>query len=265
MDESRFGLFKTAVFVLSFAAVYTLQRLLPWTGPRNGLARWHRNLPIGAVNTVLLSLACGGCLCAAARLAESWGIGLLRALPGWLAVAATIAALDLLSWAWHRANHRLGPLWRFHAVHHSDGRLDLTTALRFHAGELVLSLPIQLAAVALLGPPIEALLAFEAVFGLCNLYVHSDSRLPPRVEALVGRLFVVPALHRLHHSIDPAEHDRNFGTIFSIWDRALGTFLDGRSDARVVVGLGPFAGDRLPGGLALLPLPLHPGTRRGGS
>jgi sterol desaturase/sphingolipid hydroxylase (fatty acid hydroxylase superfamily) len=238
VDETRFQLIKTSGFVLSFALVFLVQTLAPY---RRGSQRggWRQNLPIAGLNAIVLTIVCGGCLCTAARFAETRRLGLLRtaAVPAWAAIVVTVVALDFVLWGWHQANHRLPWLWRFHRVHHSDVDFDVSTGLRFHTGELVLSLPLKLATVVLLGAPLLAVLLFELVFGLFNLFVHGDIRMDPAWESRLTRVLVLPANHRLHHSRDAVQYGSNFGTVLSVWDRWLGTWAGGSSSARITTGL----------------------------
>lgn len=263
MNETLFQQWKLSGLVLAFATVLALQWLAPWArfGARGGVGRF-RNVPIAVVNALVLGIACGTCICAAARWSADHRIGLFHrtTLHPLIAVLVTVPVLDLVSWAWHRAMHRVPFLWRFHRVHHSDRMLGASTALRFHFGELLLSLPLRLATVVLLGAPIEGLLLFEVIFGFFNLFEHGNLRLPLSLERLLGRIVVLPALHRLHHSIVPAELDRNFGTVFSAWDRAFGTFADADSDRPIEVGLPPGSGNAGEGFLDQLRMPLHTGN-----
>jgi len=164
-------------------------------------------------------------------------------------------ALDLVSYCWHRANHRIPPLWRFHQVHHSDAAFTVSTGVRFHPGELVLSLPLRLAAIAAVGAPIIGVIVFEIVFSVANLVEHGDIDLPLEFERRLGRVCITPALHRRHHSRRRDELDSNFGTIFAFWDRLLGTFADNSSAERVDTGLPELS--RTPGLSAALLLPRH--------
>lgn len=250
MDETTFQIAKGAGFVLSFALVFAAQSLWPYRrGLRLVSANWRPNLPLAAANTVLIALLCGGCLCAAARFAEVRGLGLLRVAGAPLAVslAVTFVALDLTLWAWHRANHRLGPLWRFHRVHHSDVDFDVTTSLRFHAGELLMSLPIKMGVAILLGAPVSAVLLFEVVFGLFNMMVHGNLRLPAAAEAALAGIVILPAVHRRHHSVESADRESNFGTVLSLWDRLFGTWRAARSSDAVTTGLPASGGDAAAG------------------
>jgi sterol desaturase/sphingolipid hydroxylase (fatty acid hydroxylase superfamily) len=200
---------------------------------------WRQNVPLAVFNAVVMSLICGTCLCTVARYAEARGFGLFQfaGAPAWVAIGGTIFALDFVLWAWHLANHRLPWLWRFHRVHHSDRDFDVSTSLRFHTGELLLALPLKLLTIAALGAPLIALLLFEVGFGLFNMFVHGNIRMPDALESRLSSVIVLPANHRLHHSVHPREHERNFGTVFSLWDRALGTWAGGRSTDEVTTGL----------------------------
>jgi sterol desaturase/sphingolipid hydroxylase (fatty acid hydroxylase superfamily) len=153
-------------------------------------------------------------------------------------------------------------LWRFHQAHHSDTHYTVTTALRFHPGELLLALPVRLVAVAIIGVPVAGLIVFEVVFAFANFWEHGNIALPLRLEQRLGRLFITPALHRRHHSVEAALLDSNFGTIFSFWDRLLGSFGESRSDVRVETGL-PGIPETL-GTLGVLALPAR-GPFRGRS
>jgi sterol desaturase/sphingolipid hydroxylase (fatty acid hydroxylase superfamily) len=185
--------------------------------------------------------------------AKEQGLGLLGAIDASLPIAAavTIAALDLVSYLWHRANHRIAFFWRFHQVHHSDTSFTVSTALRFHPGELLLSLPVRLAAIVVLGGPPEAVLAFEVLFTFANLIEHGDIGLPVRLEALLGRVLIIPALHRRHHARLVGDLNSNFGTILAVWDRLLGTYRESTSDRVVDTGLPGAAANAVTFGRAL--------------
>jgi sterol desaturase/sphingolipid hydroxylase (fatty acid hydroxylase superfamily) len=236
VGEAEFQLLRLAAFVVAVALAVSLQRVAPWSGWRGSV---RANLGLWAVNGAVMGTLCGACACTVARWAAGAQVGLLNATaaPLWLALPATVLVLDLVSYLWHRANHVVPPLWRLHRVHHSDVTFTASTALRFHPGELVLSLPLRLLAIVLLGAPAVAVVAFEAVFTLANLLEHGDIRLPARLERAVDRLLVTPALHRFHHTRAGAERDHNFGTIFAFWDRALGTYRASSSATRVEVGV----------------------------
>jgi sterol desaturase/sphingolipid hydroxylase (fatty acid hydroxylase superfamily) len=211
-----------------------------------------------------MASVCGACSWIVAAWAASRGFGLL-ALAGlgpWPAIAIGLLALDAVSYAWHRANHRWRILWRFHQVHHSDTAFHATTALRFHPGELLLALPVRLAAVVALGVPPEGVLVFELIFGMANLLEHGNFDLPRHLEHGVQRVLVTPALHRGHHVSDWRELDTNFGTVFSIWDRLAGTFRPAEPGRQVVTGLPNWSRLEAPALAQSLRLPFERGSHR---
>lgn len=253
MTESEFQLLRGAGFALAAVLAVGLQRIAPHAGLRGS---GRVNLGLWAVNLGVMTVACGACACTVSRWAAARHVGLLNlgAVPLWGAVPATIIVLDFVSYAWHRANHVVPLLWRFHQVHHSDTTFTASTGVRFHPGELILSLPLRLAAVVVLGAPPAAVVIFETLFAVANLVEHGDIDLSARLEAVVGRLAVTPALHRFHHIRSWPERDSNFGTIFVVWDRVLRTYHRNDSAARIPTGLpGVARGLRL-GALLLLPL-----------
>jgi len=218
---------------------------------------WRTNLGLWAIDSIVMASVCGACGWIVAAWATSQNLGLLvwAGAGRSLAVGIGILGLDAVSYAWHRANHRLPLLWRFHQVHHGDASFHVTTALRFHPGELLLALPVRLAAVVALGVPPEGVLVFELVFGVANLLVHGNFDVPRRVEPIVRRLLVTPALHRGHHNADWQELNTNFGTVFSFWDRLAGTFRASGPDRQVITGLPDSSGPQVPSLSAWLMLP----------
>jgi sterol desaturase/sphingolipid hydroxylase (fatty acid hydroxylase superfamily) len=236
MSEGQFQLLRGAGFVAALTLAVLLQRLRPHARLRSS---WFVNGGLWFTNLVILGVVCGACACTVARWAATNGIGVLNTVsaPQWLGVPATIITLDLVSYLWHRANHRVSFLWRFHQVHHSDPTFTASTGVRFHPGELLLSLPVRLTAVAVVGASAGAVVLFEFVFSVANLVEHGDIDLPVRFERLMGRAFITPALHRRHHTKVGPDRDTNFGTIFATWDRLLGTRADNDSATAIATGL----------------------------
>jgi sterol desaturase/sphingolipid hydroxylase (fatty acid hydroxylase superfamily) len=122
-------------------------------------------------------------------------------------------------------------------VHHLDEALSVTSALRFHPGEILMAVPVKLVAIAALGTPLVGVAVFDALFGAANALEHGNFDLPARFERALGRALITPALHRRHHSVPREEHDSNYGTIFSFWDRLGRTALSGSSAAQFPTGL----------------------------
>jgi sterol desaturase/sphingolipid hydroxylase (fatty acid hydroxylase superfamily) len=234
MDERQFQVLRASAFVLAVLVAFALQRLTPHARLRGS---WTVNGGLWLMNAVVLGLICGACAFTVADWAADQRLGVFNvvSMPWWMTGALTIVGLDFTSYWWHRANHRVRVLWKFHQVHHSDPTFTTSTGVRFHPGELLLSVPIRLAAVVALGTPAAAVLAFEVVFAFANLVEHGDINL--RGERALARVLVTPALHRRHHTRQGPERDTNFGTIFSGWDRLFGTYTPSDPVVRVDTGL----------------------------
>lgn len=240
-------------FAAAAAVVLLVQHVRPHD--RRYRARWV-NLALWAANGVVMGALCGGCAWTVARWAETTRVGLLNtiSLPAWVGILVVVLVLDAVSYAWHRANHRIALLWRFHQVHHSDESFTASTALRFHPGELLLSLPVRLLAVVLIGASPAAVAAFEVGFAFANLFEHGNIGLPSRLERRLAGVVVTPALHRRHHANRRPDLDSNFGTIFTAWDRLLGTYGDSSSAVRFDTGLPNRVRARTLGEALLLPV-----------
>ena len=253
MDEGTFQLLRGSAFFLAVGLAVALQRATPHGRLRGS---WLVNGGLWLLNAVVLGVVCGACGFSVAQWAASEHIGLLNwvTAPRWVSLVATIVLLDLVSYGWHRANHRIGALWRFHQVHHSDPTFTTSTGVRFHPGELLLSLPVRLGTVVLLGAPAVAVLAFEVAFTFANLIEHGDIDLSQRSERVLGFFFVTPALHRRHHTRMGPARDTNFATVFSGWDRLFGTYTASDSTVAVDTGLPGLSQVTLAEALAL---PIH--------
>jgi sterol desaturase/sphingolipid hydroxylase (fatty acid hydroxylase superfamily) len=236
VTETEFQIVKSIGFVVALALAVVLQRMSPH---RPIAGSWRPNSRLWALNAVILGAVCAGCACTVSRWASDGAIGLLNQglVSAWIAIPISVLGMDLVSYFWHRANHAVLFLWRFHQAHHSDSDYTVTTALRFHPGELLLALPLRLLTVVVLGVPIVGVIVFEVIFALANFCEHGNIDLPLKVERSIGRLFVTPALHRRHHGRQARLLDTNYGTIFSLWDRLLSSYGESRSDTRVRTGL----------------------------
>jgi len=188
--------------------------------------RWTNNLALVVVDTVILRLTFPILAVGLALMAEARGWGLFNALdvPLWLAVPLSILLLDLAIYLQHVLFHAVPGLWRLHRMHNADLEFDVTTGLRFHPVEIVLSMGIKLAAVAALGAPAVAVLMFEVLLNATALFNHANIRLPAGVDRVLRWFVVTPDMHRVHHSVIPAETNSNFGFNLPWWDRLLGTY-----------------------------------------
>lgn len=184
----------------------------------------------------------------AAQWSEAQGFGLLRilSLPGWAELLIAFILLDFAVWLQHLAMHKIPLLWRMHKVHHVDRDLDVTTALRFHPFELVVSTLYKSVWVAILGVPVAVALAFEAWLNANALFNHGNLRLPPQLDRTMRFFLVTPDMHLVHHSIRPDEQHRNYGFALTLWDRLFGCYLSASVDGREgqKIGLAGYGDDR---------------------
>jgi sterol desaturase/sphingolipid hydroxylase (fatty acid hydroxylase superfamily) len=228
-----------------FAAVFLLVAVWEARKPRRArrfhrLRRWPHNFALFALDIVVVRILAPGAAVAVALAAEKHGAGLLNVLgvaPLW-AVLAGFAGLDLAVYGQHVLFHRVPALWRLHRVHHSDPDFDVTTAGRFHPVEIVLSLGIKCAAIAILGAPWLAVLAFEAVLNAAAMFNHSNGRLPVVIDRWLRWMLVTPDMHRVHHSVVKAEMNSNFGFNLSWWDRLFGTYRDQPAQGHAAMRIG---------------------------
>ena len=256
LDESTVQLARSLAPLGAFALGLALERIAPHAALR---PEWRANLGLWLLDALLMTAVCGACGWKIAAWARASGIGLLNELdaPLGAGIAATIVGLDLVSYAWHRAMHEVGFLWRFHRVHHADADYHVSTALRFHPGELLLALPVRLSAFVLLGAPPEAVVAFEMIFGIANVLEHGNFDLPRRFEDVLCLALVTPALHRRHHSTVRRERDSNFGTILCVWDRLARTFGRQPPQRSSATGLPGLAGEASRSLAAMLLAPIE--------
>ena len=238
---------RLAAFAISFALLAAVEVLTPRRRRIIGRRRrWIGNLGLVVAATILVRAVPFASALAMAELADDRGWGLLRAVgpvPLWMGVAASIVFLDLAVYLQHVLFHALPALWRLHRVHHTDPELDVTTGVRFHPIEILLSAGFKGAVVGALGAPVLGVIVFEIVLNAGSLWSHANLRLPGTADRLLRIVVVTPDMHRVHHSIDRVETDSNFGFTLSWWDRLLGTY---RAEPRMgheamAVGVAGFA------------------------
>ncbi len=217
---------RLVVFLGGFLVFLLIEVFRPLrTQDQQCLRRYSFHFAVAALNTVIIRvLAFVPFLLWAVHVDEQgWGISRWLGLHGWIEICASIVVLDAFDYAWHRANHRVPVLWRFHKAHHADTRMDLSTSLRFHPGELLISALVKAGWIAAWGPTAVAWFLFEALVSLCAQFHHANVDVPRPVAALLGPVLVTPAYHAAHHLVDRRYGDKNFATIFPWWDRLFGT------------------------------------------
>jgi sterol desaturase/sphingolipid hydroxylase (fatty acid hydroxylase superfamily) len=216
-------------------------RRLPSTSRRH---RWIVNLGLVALDVAAVRLLLPAAMVSAALFAAEHGWGLFNhvAAPFWLAVLVAMVLLDLGVWAQHLAMHKVAPLWRLHRVHHTDTDVDVTTGVRFHPFEILLSVVYKSLLVVALGAPAMAAVAFEILLNASSLFTHGNLRLPTALDRALRLIVVTPDMHRVHHSILRPETDSNYGFNLSLWDRVFGTYRAQPSAGHdgMIIGLAEF-------------------------
>jgi sterol desaturase/sphingolipid hydroxylase (fatty acid hydroxylase superfamily) len=214
-----------------FIVIFALMAIWETLAPRRPLntsktARWFANLAIVFIDSAVVRLLFPILPVALALLVQQKGWGLMNSLvtPTWLLVVVGVMVLDLVVYLQHVMFHAIPALWRLHMMHHADLDFDVTTGLRFHPIEIVLSACIKLAAVVVLGPPAIAVLIFEILLNGTSMFNHGNIRIPFNIDRLLRLLVVTPEMHRVHHSVVIKETNSNFGFSFPWWDRLLGTY-----------------------------------------
>lgn len=218
---------RLAIFVGGLALFLLLENLKParaWAGPRWRRLAFHAG--VATFNTVVVRLLAyvPFLLWTVYVEEEGWGISRWLGLTGWTEIIASIIVLDAFDYVWHRANHRIPFLWRFHKAHHSDVEMDASTSLRFHPGELLLSALAKAIWIVIWGPTVVAWFLFEALVSLCAQFHHSNIDFRNPVERWLSLFIVTPRYHAAHHAVDRHWGNANFSTILSLWDRLFGTY-----------------------------------------
>jgi len=215
----------------AFAGVFALMAGWEFIRPRRQQTigrsrRWPNNLGVVAVDTLLVRILFPTTAVGLALLAESRGFGLFNvlALPAWVSVAASVVILDLANYLQHVLFHAVPALWRLHRMHHADLEFDVSTGLRFHPIEILLSMLIKLAVVGALGAPALSVLIFEVLLNATSMFNHGNVRIPRGLDRVLRLIVVTPDMHRVHHSILARETNSNFGFNLPWWDRLFGTY-----------------------------------------
>jgi sterol desaturase/sphingolipid hydroxylase (fatty acid hydroxylase superfamily) len=233
----------------AFVVLACLETWRPLRVATRGKARrWGRNLATGALAAAVVAPLQSLLVAPVVAACAERRIGMLHwlasstwrepsRLPRWVEIAVAVLLLDWTLWLWHRANHRIPFLWRFHLVHHVDPDLDASTGLRFHFGEMALSVPYRALQIAVIGAPASAVTLWTAALFVSIFFHHSNWRLPIGLERGLVRVLVTPRMHGIHHSTIKAERDTNYSSLLSVWDRLHGTLLLGVPQQEIRIGV----------------------------
>ena len=190
------------------------------------VVRWGNNLGLVVFNSILLRFIFPTAAVGVAIFVSEHNWGLLNyvQLPSFAAASISIVVLDFVIYFQHVLMHAIPALWRLHRVHHADLDYDFTTGVRFHPLEIIVSMLIKFVAILLLGPPVAAVVIFEIILNASSMFNHGNIKLPAALDRILRLLIVTPDMHRIHHSVEKDESNRNFGFNLSLWDRFFGTY-----------------------------------------
>jgi sterol desaturase/sphingolipid hydroxylase (fatty acid hydroxylase superfamily) len=221
------------VRLIAFAGIFAVMAAWEILAPRRVQEigrgrRWPGNIAIVVLDTALVRLVFPMTAVGVALVAESkgWGLFQVFGIWTWAAVPLGVVLLDLAIYLQHVLFHAVPALWRLHRTHHADLEFDVTTGVRFHPIEILLSLGIKLGVIAALGTPAVAVLVFEVLLNATSMFNHSNVRMPAWLDRITRWIVVTPDMHRVHHSIVVRETNSNFGFNLPWWDRLFGTYRD---------------------------------------
>ncbi len=217
-------LFLLTVLVLALI----LERIIPWRrGVQLDPMRWVRNASMTFYGAIILGFVpfLGAYVGSLAAAEQGFGLFNQIAFPLSAQIIVAVIVLDMKTYIEHRLLHKYYFLWRTHRVHHGDTHIDATTSLRFHPFETVLRSAFGILFIYVLGIPVEAVLVYFGVNVILNTLCHSNVTLPPAADRVISKVIITPHMHRLHHSANAEHLDKNFGTIFCLWDQLGGTYI----------------------------------------
>ncbi|TMH69106.1 MAG: sterol desaturase family protein [Betaproteobacteria bacterium] len=229
-----------AILGAAFLILFIAERWVPLRAPRSALAgRLAVNVCVSALALATAYLVVAPAAVAALREVSLHRMGVLQwiALPEAAEVAVGFALMDLSFYYWHMANHKIRFLWRFHNVHHIDPDLDVSTAFRFHFGEVAFSAVFRVVQIVLIGVTPFTFALYEIVFELNTLFQHSNVRLPLAFERWFNKVLVTPRMHGVHHSDVRRENNANYSVVFPWWDRVHQTLRLNIAQSRIVIGV----------------------------
>lgn len=241
--------FEGQIRLIAFLSIFLTMALWELKAPYrklrfSRLERWPHQLGLIVVNSLILRFIFPA---AAAGIAfhaqqQNWGLMNWLDLPTFIAGLVGFLLLDFTIYWQHVIAHRLDWFWKLHRIHHADTDYDLTTGLRFHPLEIIISMLIKIAIIIMLGIPLPAVLLFEIVLSGSAMFNHSNINLPNRIESIVRKMIVTPGMHRIHHSTQQFEHDSNYGFFLSIWDRFFNSYTEKaqQDDRSMPIGLKRF-------------------------
>ncbi len=243
--EGGFKTLSTVVLIAGFVALLAAEIIWPLRARKKSRpGRYFTNAVLTALTVLAGAIAVRPVGLGLASLSEARAFGILNwlALPGWVRFVAGFLLMDLTFYYWHRFNHTVHFLWRFHSVHHIDPDLDVTTSMRFHFGEVLLSTFFRAGQIAAIGIAPVTYIVYETCFTLATLFHHGNIQIPVTVERMLNRVLVTPRMHGIHHSVVRSELNSNYSVIFRWWDALNRSLVLNVPQSAITIGVGRFTG-----------------------
>lgn len=216
-----------------FIAIFLITIFLIWESftpffkpPKERKAHGVKNIIVASINALVIVILFSGITLIVSNYTEKNNFGFVH-LFNLSEIQYSIIAfiiMDMWNYTWHRINHKIPFLWRFHKMHHSDPNMDATTSVRFHFGEIIISSTLRLAVILMVGIPIWVLIFYDTTLLICTIFHHSNIQLPDKVDTFIRTVIVSPNMHKVHHSRIKIETDSNYSSFLTIWDRIFGSF-----------------------------------------
>jgi sterol desaturase/sphingolipid hydroxylase (fatty acid hydroxylase superfamily) len=209
-----------------FLLFWSWESLAPFFPVQGRVRHAARNLAVAGINVIAIAVVFSAATVAVSEWGSSKALGLLYlfSFPDPARLVVAFLVLDAWTYWWHRANHRVPLLWRFHRMHHSDPSMDVSTATRFHIGEIAISSAVRLPVILAAGIPLAVIVLYDFTLLLATQFHHANLGLPPRLDQLLRYAVVSPNMHKVHHSRERVETDSNYSSVLSLWDRLFGSY-----------------------------------------
>lgn len=250
------------LFIVFLAAFWLWEGYRPFfVWQHNRYQHATRNLALTLFNTTITFLLFASLLTTATEMTQEYRVGLIQILPAYIPDSAKLIIglllLDGWMYLWHRANHTIPLLWRFHRMHHSDNYMDATSATRFHIGELMLATLLRIGVIFILGLTTTHIIVYGLLLTICTLFHHANISIGGLDKYLV-LLIVTPDMHKIHHSQQMTETNSNYSTVLSIWDRLGNTYKTHRNPNMIKIGLDKFDNEKYQTFIGMLKTPFLP-------
>ncbi len=246
-----------AIFLITFFLIW--ESFFPFfKTQKKRIEHGVKNIFLALINAFVIGILFSGLTIIVANYTEQNNFGFVHlfGLSGLQYSILAFIIMDMWNYTWHRINHLVPFLWRFHKMHHSDPNMDATTSIRFHFGEIIISSAIRLLVILLVGIPIWVMVFYDTTLLICTIFHHSNIQLPNKVDKIIRAVIVSPNMHKVHHSRIKIETDSNYSSFLTIWDRIFGSFRLKEDYSEIIFGLDNYDSEEKQSLIGLMKTPL---------